>query len=105
MEPVQDYIEHAITIVRSHGASRIILFGSALESPHSARDIDLAIEGVTGWDFFALAAELESALPIAVDVIPLDQVHENHFTRSLRRKGRVVFERKTDGEAETYAGG
>ena len=72
----------------------MIVFGSAVETPESARDLDLAVEGIQGWDFFGLAAELESVLPIRVDIIPLDQVNENHFTRSIRRRGRVVCESK-----------
>lgn len=103
MQVVQDHIDRAISIARAHGATRVILFGSALESPETARDIDLAVEGVKGWDFFGLAAELESELPIGVDVIPIDQVHENHFTRSIRRRGRVIFEREQGDEA--FAGG
>ncbi len=92
MPVVAAHLDRAVAIARAHGATRLILFGSALETPEAARDLDLAVEGVPGWSFFGLAAELEAALPVPVDVIPLDQVSQNHFTRSVRQRGRVLFE-------------
>jgi uncharacterized protein len=97
MSEIAKHIDAAVAIAREHGASRVILFGGALESPSDARDLDLAIEGIPGWNFFGLAAELEAKIPVHVDVIPLDQVRENHFTRTIRRRGRVIYERQPIG--------
>jgi predicted nucleotidyltransferase len=45
-------IERAIAIAKMYGATRLILFGSALEAPDQARDLDLACDGVQGmWNF------------------------------------------------------
>jgi predicted nucleotidyltransferase len=41
-------IERAIAIAKMYGATRLILFGSALEAPDQARDLDLACDGVQG---------------------------------------------------------
>ena len=90
----EDVLYRAVAIARAHGATRLILFGSAQASAENARDLDFAVEGVPGWDFFGLVAELEAAMPIAVDVIPLDQVSESHFTRTVRQHGRVLFEQE-----------
>ena len=97
---MNEHLGRAVAIARAYGATRVLLFGSALDAPSTARDLDLAVEGVLGWDFFGLVAELEAALPVRVDVLPLDQMGETHFTRSLRRNGRVLFERPMREEAD-----
>ncbi len=97
------HLDSAVAIARAHGATRLILFGSTLEAPETARDLDLAVEGVPGWSFFGLAAELESALPVPVDIIPLDQVSQNHFTRCVHQRGRVLFEQDRSAHASEQA--
>lgn len=93
MPALADSLERAIAIARQHGATRLVLFGSALDAHTSTQDLDLAVEGIPGWAFFGLVADLEAQLPVSVDVIPLDQVRENWFTASIRERGRVIFER------------
>lgn len=36
----------AVDALQRMGARRVLLFGSAVESPDSARDVDLAVEGI-----------------------------------------------------------
>jgi len=45
----QAQIERAIALAKAYGATRLILFGSALEAPAQAKDLDLACDGVPGW--------------------------------------------------------
>ncbi len=87
-----EHLDQAVSIARRYGADRVLLFGSALESPETARDIDLAVGGVDGWEFFGMAAEMEEALPLPIDVIPL--FPENAFTRHIRARGRWLYERR-----------
>ncbi len=49
-------IQKAIGMAKAYGATRLILFGSALETPSQARDLDLACDGVSGWKLYKLAA-------------------------------------------------
>ena len=42
-------IARAVALAKAYGATRLILFGSALEDPERAKDLDLALEGVAGW--------------------------------------------------------
>jgi len=39
------HIQTAIDLARQYGVKRLFLFGSALHSPETARDLDLACEG------------------------------------------------------------
>lgn len=73
------------TIAREYGATQMILFGSALENPADARDIDLACAGVTGWKLFELAAHLENTLHINFDLIPLTP--SSRFIRHIEAHG------------------
>jgi len=84
-------LDHCTEIAKEFGATRLILFGSALESPATARDIDLACEGVDGWRLFELGARLEEEVGVEVDLIPLRP--EERFCRYVARKGRVLYER------------
>jgi len=85
----QPQIEKLIFLAKSYGATRLILFGSALESPSTARDLDLACDGIQGWKLYALAARLEEELHTPLDIIPLSP--PTRFTRLIESKGRVLL--------------
>jgi len=87
----QEQIERAIAAAKEFGASRLILFGSAVESPERARDLDLVCEGIEGWDIFRLGARLEEELRIPVDLVPFDP--DDPFCRYVASRGRVIYER------------
>lgn len=91
MAVTQNQIERAVEIALRYGATRVVLFGSALTDPDSARDLDLAVEGVRGWEFYGMSAEIERAVRLPLDVVPLDK--ENWFTRRISERGRVLYER------------
>jgi predicted nucleotidyltransferase len=87
----RQHIERAKEIARSYGADRVILFGRAQTDPDAARDLDLAIGGVPGWTIWELAAELEEALDLPLDIVPLEP--STPFTRRIEERGEVVLER------------
>jgi predicted nucleotidyltransferase len=90
MSVTTDQIDEAVTVAKRYGASRVVLFGRALTDPEKARDLDVAVGGVPGWDFFKMAAELERTLRIPLDVVPLDK--DSPFIRRIEEKGRVLYE-------------
>ena len=72
----------AIDILKRFGASKAILFGSVQKYPsQTARDLDLAIEGVA--DVHSLEAELETELGVTVDLIPYNDIS--------RFDGRIIL--------------
>ena len=83
-------IERCISIAHKFGANKLILFGSAVESPESARDMDIACDGVDGWKIFELGAQIEEEIGIPVDIIPLQPT--TRFTRYITKKGKVLYE-------------
>ena len=92
MPPTQEYLDHVVAIAKRYGADRVLLFGSAAENPATARDLDLAVGGVGGWEFFGMAAEMERVVPLPLDVIPLEP--ETTFTRRIAERGRMIYERR-----------
>ena len=82
-------IQKAISMAKAYGATRLILFGSALETPAQARDLDLACDGIPGWKLYELAARLEEELGTLVDLVPLTPT--TRFTRRIEMQGRVLL--------------
>ena len=91
MAVTQEAISKAIEKAKQYGASKLILFGSALENMETAQDLDLACAGINDWSFFELAASLESELNIQIDLVPLD---DSNFSRHISRIGKVLYEQE-----------
>jgi predicted nucleotidyltransferase len=85
----QPQIQRIVYLAKQYGAKRLILFGSSLDRPESARDIDLACDGVPGWKLYELAARLEDELHIPLDIVPLYPA--TRFTKLIERRGRVLL--------------
>jgi predicted nucleotidyltransferase len=73
----------------AYGATRLILFGSALIRPEQARDLDLACDGVTVWKLYQLGARLEEELRVPLDLVPLTL--PTRFTRLIERRSKVLL--------------
>ena len=82
-------IKKIVALAKSYGATRIILFGSAVENPDQARDLDLAFDGVPGWKLFELGARLEEELKVPLDIVPLNP--PTRFTRLIETKGQKLL--------------
>ena len=89
MAVTQLQLTEATRIARDFGATRVILFGSAVENPDQARDLDLAVAGVQGWSFFGLGARIERALDMPVDLVALDP--PTSFSRHVERWGKILY--------------
>ncbi len=85
----ENTINMITSIAKKYGATQMILFGSALERPDEARDIDLACGGVTGWKLFQLAAQLEDTLHINFDLVPIDP--SSRFIRHIETNGKRLI--------------
>jgi len=81
--------EKITEIALKYGATRLILFGSALDNAETANDIDLACDGVSGWKLYEMAALMEDELHIPLDMIPLSP--PNRFTRMVEQRGKRLI--------------
>jgi predicted nucleotidyltransferase len=74
-----------LRIARKYGATKVLLFGSALSGTGEGRDIDLAVEGVADEDFFTFYGELICALSKPVDVVDLSR--KTKFSELVQQEG------------------
>ena len=89
MRDLENVLTKAVSVARQFGATRLLLFGSALTNPATARDLDLACAGVPGWKLFELAAALEESLRVSLDLVPLDT--PTPFSRLIEKRARVLL--------------
>lgn len=69
----------------------VLIFGSSLEDDPAARDIDLAVDGISPEMFFKFYARLFMALPKPVDLVDLSQ--DTPIASIIRAKGVSIYER------------
>lgn len=89
MKVDQSLIDKIVRLAKAYGATRLILFGSAVETPLEARDIDLACDGVPGWKLYELAARLENELGTSLDIVSLTP--PSRFTEYIVTKGKALL--------------
>jgi predicted nucleotidyltransferase len=83
-------IDRCAEIARAFGVTKLVLFGTALESPEKATDVDIACAGIQGWDLYRFGAKLEETLGKSVDVVPLRA--GDRFSDYILKKGRTLYE-------------
>ena len=76
-------------LARKYHAKRVVLFGSSLSSTQEYRDIDIAVEGIEGKDFYSFYGELLCALSKPVDVIDLSK--KTRFIEQILREGIPLY--------------
>lgn len=85
----EERLDRIRTLAKAYGATRLLLFGSALEQAQTARDLDLACDGIAGWKIYEFGAKLEEMLRTPVDVVPLTP--PNRFTAFIETKGKNLL--------------
>ena len=81
-------------LARRYGAGRIYLFGSYARGEANAdSDIDLRIDKGTirGWQLGGLAADLEEAFGMAVDLVPTGSLDKS-FLKSISEDEVLLYE-------------
>jgi predicted nucleotidyltransferase len=76
-------------ISKKYKAKRVLLFGSSLSPSRESRDIDLAVEGVSGKDYYSFYGELLCALSKPVDVIDLSITSK--FVQLVQNEGIPLY--------------
>jgi predicted nucleotidyltransferase len=76
-------------LARKYHAKRVLLFGSSLSPIREYRDIDIAVEGVEGKDFYTFYGELLCALSKPIDIIDLSK--KTRFVELILREGIPLY--------------
>lgn len=75
---------------KKYNVSSVFLFGSSA-GRIAAKDIDLAVKGISPQSFFDFYADLFKYLSKPVDLIDLDET-DNYFTKRILEGGKVIYE-------------
>ena len=90
-EPVKK-LKEAVDLLRRMGAKRVLLFGSAAESPETARDIDLAVEGIPLARILDADVEVHEILNFPTDLVSREE--NPAFFEIVQRFGKVLYEER-----------
>jgi len=83
-------IQQCVAVAKEYGAKKVVLFGSALYDQEHARDIDLIVNGVSGWDAIRMGADMEDRTGVPVDIVTGDKNGE--FIEMNLGRGKVLYE-------------
>ena len=89
----EQVIEEIISLAKKHAITKVILFGSRARGDyHRASDIDLAVyDGdVIG---FSLDVEEYTSTLLTYDVVDMNKKHQDSFLESIRKEGKVLYEK------------
>ena len=90
MAVTQAQIDEAVSLAKEYGATRVVLFGSAVDHPEEARDLDIAVDGIEGWGIYGYGDKLERRIRIPVDVVPLTPVTK--LVRRILARGMILHQ-------------
>jgi predicted nucleotidyltransferase len=83
-------IEKAIELAKEYGATKLLLFGSALNDPENANDLDLGVEGIQGIKFFEFGGMLETFINVEVDIVDLSV--DSRFVSHIKKVGKYIYD-------------
>ncbi len=83
----------AVSILKSYGVKKIILFGSLCrpEKFHARSDIDLAVSGIPSDKIIRAGADLMMALDWPIDLKPWEELND-FFREMILKRGEVLYE-------------
>lgn len=79
-----------IQILRSLGARKIVLFGSMVDSPESAHDVDIAVEGIPLTRILDADVAVYDLLGVQVDLVSREE--NPAFFDMVQDYGKILFQ-------------
>jgi predicted nucleotidyltransferase len=90
MAVTQAQIDTAVELAKKYGATKLLLFGSALTDPDNANDLDLGVDGIPGMKFFEYAGKLEYIIEKQVDIV--DLAVDDRFVNHIKKVGKYLYD-------------
>lgn len=87
----QERLRRAVDALVQFGAKRVLLFGSYLETPEEARDIDLAVDGIPLNRLIKADVAVHDILQVPTDLVSREE--NPRFFEIVERRGKVIFEK------------
>lgn len=89
---LENELEKIVALSKRYGAKKVILFGSCLEDPSKAHDIDIAVSGISDREFFSYYGQLSMEMADEIDIVDLNDL-PSHFSKRILSRGKVLYER------------
>jgi len=83
-------LQSVVDILREMGARTIVLFGSMAESPETARDVDIAVEGIPLRRILDADVVVHELLGVPTDLVSREE--NPAFFDVVKDYGRVLFQ-------------
>jgi predicted nucleotidyltransferase len=90
MKITDQQLQAVVDILRAMGARTVILFGSMVESPETARDVDIAVEGIPLRKILDADVAVHDLLGAPTDLVSREE--NPAFYELVKDYGRVLFE-------------
>ncbi|MGE5341609.1 MAG: nucleotidyltransferase family protein [Candidatus Omnitrophota bacterium] len=90
-ETFKNDLNEIIQISKEYDAEKVFLFGSCLEGIESAKDIDIAVQGINPEKFFEMYGKILGATDNEIDLVPIENVRE-HFANSIFENGKLIYD-------------
>lgn len=90
MVVAEDRLRRAVDALRSMGARRVLLFGSYLDAPERARDVDLAVEGIPVDRLLDADVAVCEILDAPTDLVSREETPA--FYEIVEKRGKVLFQ-------------
>ncbi|MBM4050503.1 MAG: hypothetical protein FJ279_35865 [Planctomycetes bacterium] len=88
----EEKLQLAVRALRELGAKRILLFGSFVESPEGARDIDLAVEGIPLNRLLDADVAICDILQAPLDLVSREEAPD--FFEIIKDYGKLLYEER-----------
>jgi len=90
----EELINKIIDLAKLYHVTKLIQFGSSIESFETCIDVDFACDGIYDKNFFKFGASLEKLLKKQIDLIPLKPT--GPFIEHIIKQGRTLYDESTD---------
>ena len=90
MNITSDQLQSVVDALRSMGARTIVLFGSMADSPDTARDVDIAVEGIPLRRILDADVVVHDLLGVPTDLVSREE--NPALFDVVRDYGRVLFQ-------------
>lgn len=86
----EEILNKIIELAKQYKVTKLVQFGSSLESMENCNDVDFACDGLYDKNFFRFGASLEKLLNKQVDLLPLQP--SDNFTEYVIKHGKILYE-------------
>ena len=90
----KDLLNKLIELAKEFQVTKLVQFGSSIDSIEKSNDIDLACDGLNDKKFFRFGARVEKLFNKPVDLLPLEP--KDRLTEYILKNGRVIYESASD---------